>query len=199
MEEMLSASQIAIFIFGVVFVSTMLVLAIKFPHPTDFQYLVFRIVLAISVAGIAANMPGLLDVAVSSIVSASGALGVFVIIYFFSPANLVVQPSSNSIVEKLNDYWRTVSFPEEPLEGVDSAKAYNALTKTSYLWINASKEEKAIIHKEIWKTVYKPWFDALEKSELFATDGKEFAEHLLQHKSTYLEMEKWTQEQCLRR
>lgn len=192
MEETFFPSQIAVFSFGVSFVSALLVLAIKFPRPTDFQYLVFRIVLAISVAGIAANMPGLLNVSVSSIVSASGALGVFVVIYFFSPANLVVQPASNSIVEALNDYWKNISFPEDPLEGVEIAKAYNALTKTSYLWINASKKDKAIIHKEIWETAFKPWFDALESSDLCATDGKRFSEHLTQHKPTYSEMEKWT-------
>lgn len=192
MEETFPPSQIAVFVFGVSFVSTLLVLAINFPRPTDFQYLVFRIVLAISVAGIAANMPGLLDVSVSSIVSASGALGVFVVVYFFSPANIVVQSTSSSIVETLNDYWETISFPQDPLEGMEIAKAYNAITKTSYLWMNASKEDKAIIHKEIWETAFRPWFDALERSDLRATDGKRFTEHLVQHKPIYLEMEKWT-------
>ena len=84
--------RVAIFVFGVVFVTAILALAIFFPNPTGFQYTVFRIVLAVAVAGVAAFIPGLLHVQISTWLRASGALAIFVIVYFYSPAELVQQP-----------------------------------------------------------------------------------------------------------
>lgn len=76
--------------FGVVFVSVLLLIAIMFPNPTVAQYTVFRITLALASAGVAAVVPGFLQVRVSKSVRAGGALAVFVIVYFFSPASLVL-------------------------------------------------------------------------------------------------------------
>jgi len=77
------------FAFGTVFVIAMLVLAVAFPHPTAFQFTVFRVVLALAAAGVAAMVPGFLEVAISTWLRAGGALGVFVVIYFFNPASLI--------------------------------------------------------------------------------------------------------------
>ncbi|MBK1877987.1 DUF4019 domain-containing protein [Pelagicoccus mobilis] len=82
----------AIFIFGIVFLSTILTLATAFPDPTPFQYTTFRIVLALSVAGIAAFVPGFLHLKIGNIIKAGGALSVFCVVYFFSPAGLVASP-----------------------------------------------------------------------------------------------------------
>jgi hypothetical protein len=80
------------FVFGLVFVITLIVLAIKFPKPTPFQYTIFRSVLALAAAGIAAMVPGFLTINLSEtnkfLISAGGALGVFVIVFFFNPARL---------------------------------------------------------------------------------------------------------------
>jgi hypothetical protein len=76
------------FVFGVVFVIVLLLLAIKFPNPTPFQYTVFRIVLALAAGGVAAMIPGFLTLSVSTWLRAGGALAVFVIVYFYSPAGL---------------------------------------------------------------------------------------------------------------
>lgn len=78
--------------FGAAFLVAILAMAVFFPSPTAFQYTVFRIVLAIAAAGFAAMIPGFLEVTVNNYVRAGGALAVFVIIFFFSPANLVVLP-----------------------------------------------------------------------------------------------------------
>ena len=88
---MLELPIIAIFIFGVLFIATMLFIAIRYPHPSNFQYIVFRAVLAIALAGVAAVIPGLLEVRFAPAISAGGAIGVFVITYLFSPAKLVVK------------------------------------------------------------------------------------------------------------
>lgn len=83
---------IAIFLFGVVFITVLLVLAIAFPYPTPFQYIVFRVVLGLAAAGVAAIIPGVLNVRVPKISQAAGAIAVFLLIYAFSPASLLSQP-----------------------------------------------------------------------------------------------------------
>lgn len=85
-----SGVMTAIFSFGVVFVVVLLALAIKFKKPTPFQYTVFRIVLALAAAGVAAFIPGLIEVELHHWIKTGGAMAIFVIIYFFSPAGLVM-------------------------------------------------------------------------------------------------------------
>src|SRR5271165_6643693 len=85
-------------IFGVVFLITLIALAVKFPRPTPFQYTVFRIVLSLAAAGAGAMIPGFLNLELNSttgiLIRAGGALGVFVIIFFLNPAQLAVEKES---------------------------------------------------------------------------------------------------------
>ncbi|MGH9762609.1 MAG: hypothetical protein ACREAC_17450, partial [Blastocatellia bacterium] len=83
------AEKLLAFGFGVVFVVTMLILAIAFPSPTAFQYMVFRIVLALATAGVAVMIPGFIEVNISTWLRAGGALAVFVVVYFYNPASLI--------------------------------------------------------------------------------------------------------------
>ncbi|MEM9766179.1 MAG: hypothetical protein AAF968_27510, partial [Pseudomonadota bacterium] len=48
-----------------------------------------RIILALSAAGVAALVPGFIDVQYRQLVRAGGAMAVFVVVFFFSPASLV--------------------------------------------------------------------------------------------------------------
>jgi lysylphosphatidylglycerol synthetase-like protein (DUF2156 family) len=86
------------FIFGTVFLAAMLVLAVAMPSPTPSQIETFRIITALGAGGVAAVIPGLLGLRLAQgrtfAVSASGALAVFVIVYFYSPAHWVVDASS---------------------------------------------------------------------------------------------------------
>jgi hypothetical protein len=79
------------FIFGVVFVAALLIFVIIIPNPTDQQFEVIRIVLALAAGGIAAVIPGFLDlrlgVGSKLAIRAGGALAVFVVVYFYSPAH----------------------------------------------------------------------------------------------------------------
>lgn len=84
-----SRQQLAAYVFGVAFVIVMLMIAIFIPRPDPFPYTVFRIVLALAAAGVAAMIPGFLHVNVGTVVRAGGAIAVFVITFFFSPAGLV--------------------------------------------------------------------------------------------------------------
>lgn len=90
---------VATFAFAVIFLVALLTLAFGFPHPTPMQYLVMRIVLALASAGFAAMLSGFVDVLIPGLTSSSaplvkagGALAVFVIVYFRSPAALVAHP-----------------------------------------------------------------------------------------------------------
>lgn len=80
--------KFAAFFCGAVFVVVLLVIAMFFPQPTAFQYLIFRVVLALAAAGVAAVIPGFLNVKFPY-VRAGGALAVFVIVYYVNPAALV--------------------------------------------------------------------------------------------------------------
>jgi hypothetical protein len=97
--------RLAVYIFGVVFVVAILITAIVYPKPTPFQYTVFRIVLALACAGIAAFVPGFIEVAVSTIIKAGGAIAVFVIVFFWNPAPLFVEaPPISGTVLGPNEY-----------------------------------------------------------------------------------------------
>ena len=80
------------FVFGVVFLTSLLAIAIYIPNPEPFQLRIFTTVLAIAAAGTATVMTGLINTEVKFrtqlVVGATGALAVFVIVYMVNPAVL---------------------------------------------------------------------------------------------------------------
>ena len=87
--------KIAIFVFGVVFVATMLLIALFVKYPTPFQLFVFRIVVALAGAGIGALIPGFLNIESTfqkASLRAGGALAIFVIIYTLNPPKFLIGP-----------------------------------------------------------------------------------------------------------
>lgn len=87
-----ATEKLLAYLFGVTFVVVILAIAIFIPKPEPFQYEVFKIVLALATAGVAAFIPGFISVEVGKWVRAGGAIAVFVIVFFFSPARLAVDP-----------------------------------------------------------------------------------------------------------
>jgi hypothetical protein len=94
---------IAAFAFGAVFVSAILIISLFRPNPTPFEYTVFRIIIALAAAGIGAILPGFLVVKFKNWLRASGALALFIIVYFFAPAaaplpeiNLGTEPTTDA-------------------------------------------------------------------------------------------------------
>lgn len=83
------------FVFGVVFVTVLLVIAFFQPEPSSFQYSVFRTVLALAGAGAVAVFPGFIEVALGNWLRAGGALAVFVVLYFWNPALLTSDPAAS--------------------------------------------------------------------------------------------------------
>lgn len=83
---------IAAFVFGVVFLATAILLGICFPNPTSFQLLIFRVVLGLAAAGVAAMIPGFITLNFSPggelAIRAGGATSLFLLVFFFNGAVL---------------------------------------------------------------------------------------------------------------
>ena len=136
--------KVAVFIFGIVFVIVMFIIAIFFPHPSDFQIFVFRVILALAAAGVGAIIPGFILVKVSNYVRAGGALALFVLIYLFNPPSLVITRAPEH-----EGYLGTLH------------KHFNALPNKEFSLILADKE----LHDFWIDGVYsgKNWSDVLTK------------------------------------
>jgi hypothetical protein len=84
-------------LFGVIFVGAFLIIAARFPNPTTFQQTIFRVILALSAAGVAAMIPGFISVEIGAVqglaLRAGGAIAVFTLVYFFNPAERGPGPS----------------------------------------------------------------------------------------------------------
>lgn len=105
------AERTAAFTFGIVFVIALLALAILFPEPTPFQYMVFRIVLSLAAAGVVVMVPGFLEITVPGWIRASGALGVFIVVYFYNPATLAVGPGKSPVSDPVTLQLRETEEP----------------------------------------------------------------------------------------
>ncbi|WP_417912957.1 hypothetical protein [Candidatus Electronema sp. TJ] len=85
-------TKLLAFFFGLCFVAALLVIAVWFPQPTPFQYVVFRSVLAVAAAGVAGVIPGMIRLkaqpGTALLIHAGGALAVFVMVYLLAPAAL---------------------------------------------------------------------------------------------------------------
>lgn len=76
--------RIALFASGLLLIITILWIALIVPEPTDFQYTIFRIILALSGAAFAALIPGVLEIEHKGLLRAGGALAVLILVFFFS-------------------------------------------------------------------------------------------------------------------
>jgi hypothetical protein len=130
------AQVVVAFIFGVSFFITLLVVAVKFPNPTPFQYSVFRIILSLAAAGVAAMIPGFINLELKTgaelFIRAGGAIAVFVVIFFFNPAPLIVSKALESYqneIRRQNNYIdkraEQISLVVQKIRECD--KAFNAM------------------------------------------------------------------------
>ena len=97
MSKQMSSDKTLAFTFGVVFVVVMLCLAVFFPNPTETQWFVFRVVLALAAAGVGAVLPGVINIQAGTVIRAGGALALFVIVYWYNPPKLVSSPPKQSL------------------------------------------------------------------------------------------------------
>jgi hypothetical protein len=116
--------QLLAFAFGVVFMIAIVILALKYPAPSPFQYTVFRIVLALAAASFAVMIPGLLKIEWNTWIRASGTIAVFVIVFFLNPANLSSDehlqipqiPAFNSVELATDNSVASIHFEPRQLE-----------------------------------------------------------------------------------
>lgn len=88
------------FAFGVVYISVLLYLIVKIPHPTPMQFQIFKIVLSLAAAGVGGILAGFIQIEGTFqkiLIRAGGALALFIIVFFFEPA---MPKSSNNIENK---------------------------------------------------------------------------------------------------
>ena len=81
---------------GVMFVALVVLAAAKTPNPSTFQYTVLRSVLALAAGGIAAIIPGAVRINLGQRIRGVGAIAVFLIVYFFSPAGILLEDSKGN-------------------------------------------------------------------------------------------------------
>lgn len=74
------------FVFGAIFVVTILVFTAVVKDPSPAAVWTYRIILALAAAGVAAILPGFIDIKYKGFVQAGGAIGVFVLILLAFPA-----------------------------------------------------------------------------------------------------------------
>jgi hypothetical protein len=92
-----TTSVILAFAFDVIFVAALLVFALFVPNTTIQQFEIVRIILALAAGGVAAIIPGFLNLQLGAgahlTLRAGGALAVFAIVY--SPAHWAPSPATN--------------------------------------------------------------------------------------------------------
>ena len=72
---------------GIGLTVTILILVIFIPCPSASQYFVFRIIIALAAAGLAAVIPGIFKINLTNGLTAGGAMAIFAVVYFFDPAS----------------------------------------------------------------------------------------------------------------
>ncbi|XOV68955.1 MAG: hypothetical protein ACFHU9_07170 [Fluviicola sp.] len=102
-------------IIGVLFVVTLLIIAFTIECPTEFQNQIFKIIMALSAGAFAVMIPGAISINYKGVVSASGAIAVFVMVYFFSPST----PLDSSRCEQVITLNGFVTVSGKPAGDVD--------------------------------------------------------------------------------
>jgi Protein of unknown function (DUF4019) len=157
------------FVFGLIFVSTLLVLAVAIPNPTEAQLQTFRTVLALAAAGIGAVLPGFIEVRYRDIVRASGALALFAIIYFFSPQIQrplikVVIPAENP--QPIANHWLTLN------DAADIQATWSLLdSESKTIFLGNSFERFAEVFRNARLPLGRPLERKLVSQATFRSDG----------------------------
>lgn len=156
------------FIFGLCFVTALLVLAIWFPNPTAFQYTVFRITLALAAAGIAGVIPGMIRLKMQPgamlMIHAGGALAVFVIVYLLEPAKLPTEQPALSSLPPIKKEKPAILNAIKIGQYIDNRDGTITDTGTDLMWKRCSEGLSGLNCEEGKLEKYK-WVDAVQHSK----------------------------------
>lgn len=100
-------------IVGTVFLVALLIISLIVKCPTSAQDRIFTTILALAAAAFSAAIPGFINVKYREMITASGALAVFVIVFLVKPAQL---SDFKSCVENIKG---TVYYGDSPAESID--------------------------------------------------------------------------------
>lgn len=93
--------RIAAVVSGLVFLITLLVIAVLVRSPTPFQVYVFRVVLSLAGGSFGVLIPGFIETRVplprNGMIRAGGGLAVFLLLYWFNPPALINPPASPGV------------------------------------------------------------------------------------------------------
>jgi hypothetical protein len=92
-----SVEKVATFVFGVTFLAVMLGVALLVPNPTESQLLTFRVVMAVAAGGAVVFLPGAFSLNIKPAIRATGALGVFALVYAVNPPKISTPPPSTTL------------------------------------------------------------------------------------------------------
>jgi hypothetical protein len=120
----INISALLAFVFGVVFLTTMLVFAVAFPNPTGFQLKVFGATLSLAAGGVGAVLPGMLNFQFGGMVKAGGALALAAIVWFTQP---VIAPSIVDLQEPKTPVESTLGGFLAELDAGDVAGTFDLL------------------------------------------------------------------------
>jgi len=87
-EGKISIDKALAYLFGVLFVTVLLIFAAAVPNPTETTFFIFRVVLALAAAGVGAVLPGILEITFPG-VRAGGALALAATVFFANPPAIV--------------------------------------------------------------------------------------------------------------
>ena len=132
-----SSEKLATFVFGVVFLATMLGLAVWVPNPSESQWFVFRVVLAAAAGGFVVFLPGAVNVSIKPTLRAGGALGVFALVYAVNPPKTSETPVQAPPPNRYNLELKLTFSPDDrrdldPFGANVKAFVNNAVTLVDY-------------------------------------------------------------------
>lgn len=129
----------AVFLFGLVFLTAILVIVIWIPKPTLAQFFVFRLVLGLAAGGVGAFIPGFIHfhqvLPHKGAIRFGGALGLFAVVWFTNPAKFAIEDIA----------------PPPPRDGqkyIDLFMRANDATELSNAYEMLSDKDKATVSSE---------------------------------------------------
>jgi len=148
------------------FLALIMVIAIFIKNPTPFQMFVFRVVLSLAAAGFGATIPGFLKIELplwgKGLISATGAIALFVLVYQVNPPELIQPPEPPPpIIQQplsgviFDERGNPLSGVKVMIEGFDIEKITNDRGSFSFE-IEAEKEKsvKLIVQKQGFETIH---------------------------------------------
>lgn len=175
-----NVERYSVFIFGVVFMATILILSVWIPEPTKSQFFTFKLVISLAAAGIGALLPGFVEFKTKILplgtLRAGGAIGLFLVIWYTDPAKYAIDeiaPPPDTEAEVLFVQYLNL------LDSKDYRKAYTLYAKderkniseNTFTKIATTTEKslgKRIKGPEVYRTSYANEFNG-QKGHFVAT------------------------------